>query len=406
MRRLKNIIIVTIIFLILINIALFIILFLDSKDKEKAKNKTDTQSETTTQAETTTSELSEESVVSEDSNNKEQDEAMQATAQDAEDESTDFELKMSFVGDCCMSTNIDEIVEGSLLWYEQNYPNSYFFEKVIGYFEDDDLTVANCENAFSDQNLSPKEKEGETNYWFKSPARFASVFKDNSIEAVSIANNHSGDFGTQGYEDTKAALEYAGVRWGDESNAIYFEKNGYTVSVVCANMFSYAQGENILNLLEEAKGKSDFQVVFFHGGLEGEFETEGWIVDICHRLVDGGADLVVGAHPHVLRQRETYNNVDIVYSLGNFCFGGNINPKPNRTIIYRYNLKLHRDVDGSSNNSDNSAGKVELVDKEEEIIPCYIYTGGVNNWQPAPIESADEAQRVKRFMDGELSTPE
>ena len=111
-------------------------------------------------------------------------------------------------------------------------------------------------------------------------------------------------------------------------------------------------------------------------------------------LVDNGADLIVGAHPHVLQKRENYNGVDIVYSLGNFCFGGNDNPASNRTIIYKYKLKVH--VSGEDR---------EVTAKEEEMIPCYVYTGSTNNWQPYPIEEQDIADRVIKYMNGEIDSP-
>ena len=112
-------------------------------------------------------------------------------------------------------------------------------------------------------------------------------------------------------------------------------------------------------------------------------------------LVDQGADLILGAHPHVLQKRENYNGVDIVYSLGNFCFGGNDHPGSNRTIIYKYKLKIHSVGDTK-----------EVVAKEEKIIPCYVYTGGTNNWQPYPIDDGETFEKVIKFMDGEIERPE
>ena len=82
--------------------------------------------------------------------------------------------------------------------------------------------------------------------------------------------------------------------------------------------------------LEEANANSDYQVVYCHGGEEKVHAYEDWKQASCHNLVDHGADLVIGSHPHVLQPMETYNGVNIVYSLGNFIFGGNNYPE-NRT---------------------------------------------------------------------------
>lgn len=315
-----------------------------------------------------------------------------ASSTDAEEK--DFDLKMTFVGDCCMATNLENKGYGTLLWYEENYPTTYFFDGVRSYFEGDDITIANCENTFSDSSIGPRDKGDEIAFWFKAPMRFAKVFTDNNIEAVTINNNHTNDYGPEVFEDTKKALDDAGVEWGFRDKIIYYEKEGFKIGVVCVSYYYYEEAEGIIPYLEEAEKNSDFQIIFFHGGVEGQYQPEDWKVQACHMLVDEGADLIIGSHPHVLQKRENYNGVDIVYSMGNFCFGGNDHPGSNRTIIYKYDLKIHSKGD-----------EKEVVDKQEEIIPCYVYTGGTNNWQPAPIDDAETADRVVKFMNGELDSP-
>ena len=325
------------------------------------------------------------------------DESVEAGTASATDgaEAKEFDLDMTFVGDCCMATNLEDSSYGTLLWYSKNVPNEYFFDGVRSYFEDDDITVANCENTFSDSSIAPRDKGEGPAYWFKAPTSFASVFTDNSIEAVTINNNHTNDYGPEVFEDTKAALDAAGVEWGFRDKIIYYEKEGFKIGVVCVSIYSYPEAEGILPYLELAKENSDFQIIFFHGGVEGQYEPSDWKVQSCHMLVDQGADLILGAHPHVLQKRENYNGVDIVYSLGNFCFGGNDHPGSNRTIIYKYKLKIHSVGDTK-----------EVVAKEEKIIPCYVYTGGTNNWQPYPIDDGETFEKVIKFMDGEIERPE
>ena len=319
-----------------------------------------------------------------------------ASLTDADDDrEKDFEINLTFAGDCCMASEQDDQSEGNMRWYSQNYPTSYFFEKVVQYFEGDDLTVVNCENAFTDKASEKNEKEEGPQYWFKAPTSFAKVFSDNNIEMVSLANNHTLDYGEEGYEDTKAALDAAGVQWGSWDKIQYFEKDGFTIAFVFIKFFNQTEFENNMTILDEAVKNSDYQIVFFHAGAEGEFFIYDWVIEKCHAYVDRGADLMVGSHPHVLEKRENYNGVDIVYSMGNFCFGGNVAPKSNRTIIYKY--KLHIQGKGKD---------LQVTDKEEEFIPCYVHTGTFNNWQPAPIEDPEIADRVVRFMNGELDTPE
>lgn len=105
--------------------------------------------------------------------------------------------------------------------------------------------------------------------------------------------------------------------------------------------------------------------------------------------MDAGADLVLGNHPHVLQPREIYKDREILYSLGNFCYGGSRYPQ-NRTLIYQLTLTVR---DGA------------LVSAASELIPCYVYTGKVNNYCPALITDEAQCQRVLDFMDGKLKSP-
>lgn len=315
-----------------------------------------------------------------------------------------FIIDMSFLGDCCMATDMENTAAGTMRAYEEMEPSTYFFKGVIDEINKDDLTVANCENVFSDEQLPEVEKWGSSTgynktdengktlskgFWFKAPAKYASVFSDNSIEAVTIENNHSHDYGEEGHTDTEKALDAAGVKWGTNDKIIYYEKNGFKIAVVCVSFYSEDEGISKLKYLETAKNNSDFQIVFFHGGLEGVHKPDDWKVSVCHSFVDNGADLVIGSHPHVLQKREKYKNVNIVYSMGNFCFGGNTQPE-NRTIIYKYNLHITED---------------KVTDSEEQIIPCYVYTGNINNYQPTVIKDENEKKQVLDFMNGDTDSP-
>ena len=316
-----------------------------------------------------------------------------ADKQDIPDGS-DFDIELTFIGDCCMATQLEDNSEGTMLWYLENYPQDYFFEKVSQYFVNDDLTVANCENAFSDNPGERRDKGPDGGFWFKSPAKNAEVFKVAGIDAVTICNNHILDYGEGGLDDTKKALDAAGVMWGYHDKIIYYEKGGFRIAVICSAYYMPEEVYETEEYLEEAKKNSDFQIIYYHGGIEHIYYPEGWMIEANHSLIDQGADLIIGSHPHCLQQIEVYNDVDIVYSLGNFCFGGNSCPLPNRTMIYKYHLKVHKDN-----------GKNELVSGEREIIPCYVFTGDTNNWQPAPITNPEEAYEVTGFVMQEIDLP-
>ncbi len=134
-----------------------------------------------------------------------------------------------------------------------------------------------------------------------------------------------------------------------------------------------------------AKVKADgaqLIVVIFHWGNETETVPDSNQTTLGRIAIDEGADLVCGHHPHVLQGIETYKGKNIVYSLGNFCFGGNSSPSDMDTMIYQQTFTI--DADGVKK------------DNVTNIIPCSISSAaydGYNNYQPTPAEG-DEATRI------------
>ncbi len=287
-------------------------------------------------------------------------------------------LKLSFIGDCILGVDPVSYSEGSFIWYSENHPLSYFFEKVKPQLENDDFTISNMECVLSD-NLSLKaiDKGYSPAFWFRAKAKNAEILTEGSVEIASVVNNHTDDFGDEGYADTIKSLEVAGLAVGEDCKPIYFEKNGIKVGIVCANLWGYWQVSYIEDALKDMQDKCDYQVVFFHGGEEGYHMPDNFKIDACRDLANSGlCDLIVGAHPHVLQPFEVVNNVPIMYSVGNFCFAGNNYPE-NKTVIFKANL---------TKNDDGS------IKTETEVIPCYVYTGPYNNWQPAIV--TDEADKA------------
>lgn len=301
-----------------------------------------------------------------------------------------FSIVVSFTGDMLLASLHGKRAAGNFLDYAARQEPEYFLQHVRPIFEADDFTVVNLENVLTDRNLTPKEKATDPAYWFRAPAATTDILTSSGVEAVSLANNHTGDYGTAGYKDTVKAVSAAGLEYGGNDRTFYLEKNGYRVAVICHGLWSEGQAGTIIQRLRTAEKNSDFQVVFCHGGAEGVHAPEAWRVRASRRLIDNGADLVLGNHPHVLQPREVYKGKEIVYSLGNFCFGGSRSPE-NRTIIYQLILQVEN-------------GK--LVGASSELIPCYVHTGGrVNNYCPAPIEDEEQGRRVLDFMDGRAKLP-
>ena len=110
---------------------------------------------------------------------------------------------------------------------------------------------------------------------------------------------------------------------------------------------------------------------------------DNYKIDSCRELAESGlCDLIVGAHPHVLQPLEVVNGVPIMYSIGNFCFAGNNYPE-NKTVIFQATI---------SKNADNSCVT------ETNIVPCYVYTGPYNNWQPAVITDPEDKADIMAMV--------
>lgn len=306
------------------------------------------------------------------------------------DDNDNFSIKLSFAGDTMLASNKDHTSPGNFNDYVNKKEPTYFLEKVKHIFEKDDFTILNLENALTDQQLPEITKSTDPAYWYKSKTSNINILSSSSVEGVSVSNNHTGDYGPIGKQDTIDAIVNANMQYGDYNNIMYFKKNNYTIAVICKGLWIESQTNNIVKLIKEAEEKSDYQIVFFHGGKERIHQPEEWKIRATRKLIDNGADLVVGSHPHVIQPREIYKGKEIVYSLGNFCYGGNKGPE-NRTIIYQINLTIDK------NNT--------LINEESNIIPCYVYTGTTNNYQPAPIEEENIKNKVIDFMNWKVNSP-
>ena len=329
-----------------------------------------------------------------ESNNQEKEEVIKEDIldeKDSDNKDKSFSIKLSFAGDTMLAGYKDQTTPGSFNDYVNKKEPTYFLEKVSSIFKEDDFTILNLENVLSDSELAEVSKRTDPAYWYKSKASNINILSSSSVEGVSVSNNHTGDYGKEGKQDTINSIVNANMEYGDYNHIMYFKKNEFIVAVICKGLWIESQANDVIKLIKQAEEKSDYQIVFFHGGTERIHYPEEWKRSATRKLIDNGADLVIGSHPHVIQPREIYKEKEIVYSLGNFCYGGNSGPE-NRTIIYQMNLI----IDSKTNN---------LIDEESNIIPCYVYTGNINNYQPAPIEDENIKNKVIDFMNWNVDSP-
>ena len=289
-------------------------------------------------------------------------------------------LTLSVVGDCTLGTDETFDYDTSLNAYYENYGADYFLQNVKDIFSADDLTIANFEGTLTDSD----EREDKT-FAFKAPASYASILTGGSVEAVNTANNHSHDYGEQSFDDTLAALDDAGiVHFGYDETAV-MDVKGIKVGLVgIYELYDHLEREQQLkdNIAKVKADGAQLIVAIFHWGNETETVPDSNQTTLGRIAIDEGADLVCGHHPHVLQGIETYKGRNIVYSLGNFCFGGNSSPSDMDTMIYQQTFTI--DADGVKK------------DNVTNIIPCSISSAaydGYNNYQPTPAEG-DESTRI------------
>jgi poly-gamma-glutamate synthesis protein (capsule biosynthesis protein) len=302
-----------------------------------------------------------------------------------------YTITLSFLGDCMLASYKGEYGKGKFNTVADQLPASHFFEKMYPILSSDDFTVANCENVFTDRDLTEKEKDHDPAYWYKSPSKNAAIFQEGSVEILSIANNHISDYGSEGKKDTKAALEAQGLLWGNESRSVIVEKHGVRIGIAMCGLWNTYQIDRAVKLIDALEEKTDYQIVYYHGGTERKYTPDAWRVTASERLVDAGADLVIGGHPHVLQPMTSYKGVDILYSIGNFLFGGS--KKSDRfTIVYQKVLTVSEGV---------------ILEESCNIIPVYEYEGSsTTTWQPYPMEEGSEDyEAVLAFLRGETKSP-
>ena len=288
-------------------------------------------------------------------------------------------LTLSVVGDCTLGTDETFDYDTSLNACYDNNGKDYFFKNVKSIFEADDLTIANFEGTLTDSDAREDKP-----FAFKAPAEYAQILTSGSVEAVNTANNHSHDYGEQSYTDTLTALDNAGITHFGYDDTAVMDIKGIKVGLVGIYELKDHLGREQQLKDNIAKVKADgaeLIVVIFHWGNETETVPDTNQMTLGRLAIDEGADLVCGHHPHVLQGIETYKGKNIVYSLGNFCFGGNSSPSDMDTMIFQQTFTV------------TSEGV--QADNVTNIIPCSISSAdGYNNYQPTPA-TGDEATRIK-----------
>lgn len=226
-------------------------------------------------------------------------------------------ILISFIGDCTLGealawngspAGFDAVVNGDY---------TYNFKNAADVLSKDDMTLANLEGALTTAT-SHKDKE----FVFGSPLEYVQILQNGSVEAVNLSNNHSEDYWEQGLNDTRNVLDDNGIVWSDESNIGIYEVKGIKIGMAGTTFPTNQQA--MYNAIDKLKAEGcNIIIISCHWGIEKDYQPRNDQVVLGRNLIDYGADIVIGTHPHRLQPIEYYNGHYIAYSLSNFVFGGN-----------------------------------------------------------------------------------
>lgn len=345
------------------------------------------EKETSAEAKTAKTETAQDKSEKKDSAGKAEDSPDTDKASDAAEKKDEpVTITVSAAGDCTLGT--DEFFDWSdslPAKYEEVGDPSYFFRNVQPIFSQDDLTIVNFEGT-----LTNSEAREDKQFAFKADPAYAKILTAGSVEAANMANNHSKDYGEQSYTDTIKALEDEGITTFGYDRIAVMDVKGVKVGLLGTYVLREGLGikdSMIANLQSLKEQGAQIIIASFHWGSEKAYEPDSTQIELAHAAIDNGADLVLGHHPHVLEGIEEYQGKNIVYSLGNFCFGGNAYPSDMNTMIFQQTFTI-------------KDGELQ-EDNVKNIIPCRISSeDGYNNYQPTPAEGEqkdDILQKIEEY---------
>lgn len=275
-------------------------------------------------------------------NLQEDDETITEPSEVEEDKADLNKLHMTIAGDVLFSTSpLNKYDSG-------NGITSILSSDLIERMKSADITMVNLEFPFSTRGTKMEDKQ----YTFRADPARCYILKEMGVDIVSLANNHTLDFGTEALLDTISTLNDnnilsvgAGADLDTAKSPSVITANSRNIAILGAsrvipvtdwNATKYSPGvfttydpTLLIEEIKTAKQSNDLVIVYVHWGIEKKEYPEEYQRTMAKQYIDAGADLVIGSHPHVLQGIEYYNGKPIVYSLGNYIFGHTID----RTVL-------------------------------------------------------------------------
>ncbi|MBP1928343.1 poly-gamma-glutamate synthesis protein (capsule biosynthesis protein) [Methanolinea mesophila] len=202
---------------------------------------------------------------------------------------------------------------------------NYLISEIIPTLQNSDFTIGNLETPFI------KDPKKRINNYFYSESKNVSTLKENNFNLLSIANNHIMEQGKEGFHDTITALQnYNITPLGLKNQKYIIKKNGLNLAFLAYSLIEDFKDDGLYNKLNsysqiitdihEIRPNSDIVIILLHWGDEYVPKPSLSQIEMGRRIINEGADIIIGSHPHVLQGYEEYNDKLIIYSLGNFIF--------------------------------------------------------------------------------------
>ena len=292
-------------------------------------------------------------------------------------------LTITAAGDCTFGGQVGSKGSRNFKKCVEKFGYDYFFTNVRELFRSDDLTIVNLEGPLT--TVEKPQKKGEE-FLFKGDPDYVKVLTGSGVELCNLCNNHTLDYGKEGLKETAKVLDDYGIGYCGYSKAYDAEIKGIRVRALGFTWWRYDRKE-IVKAVKEAREGCDLLIVNVHWGDERVYTQDNRQTELGHAIIDAGADLILGTHPHVYQGIECYKGKYIVYSLGNFCFSGNANPADKRCLIFQQTFSFNPGL---------GIAQANILDQGINIIPATISSRrDVNDFQPTIMDAENGLAMLK-----------
>ncbi len=225
------------------------------------------------------------------------------------------ELSFTFAGDCMFGRNVGhDFQANNFMDLFSNLGNRTLWGT--------DISWLNLEGPISDKEVAQHPEDHSLSFNFSREA--IEALKYLKITAVGLANNHTTNQDRTGLNKTKEILEKAQIDWTGDPDKISgdsikrYSQGDITVALLPVNVFAGAN--NLEEFIKKEKSKNNLVIVLPHWGNEYQPTHSASQEKMARRWIEAGADLIIGAHPHVVQDAQVINGKPVFYSLGNFIF--------------------------------------------------------------------------------------